>query len=109
MNKRGFDYFSEYDLDFCKQHILNIVSGLKYSTVRYLISSSLQYSAYLDYNLYFRQGGPEAGRRVLVVHLFTKGSRTRYYSGSYRHKLPTIVGRRFLYEVPNSTLTIVGY
>jgi hypothetical protein len=26
MEKRGFEYFSEYGLDFCKQHVLNEVS-----------------------------------------------------------------------------------
>jgi hypothetical protein len=33
MEKRGFDYFSEYGLDFCKQYILNTVSRRKHSTV----------------------------------------------------------------------------
>jgi hypothetical protein len=33
MEKRGFEYFSEYGLDFCKQHVLNEVSRTKHSMV----------------------------------------------------------------------------
>jgi hypothetical protein len=33
MEKRGFKYFLEYGLDFCKQHVLNKVSRTKHSMV----------------------------------------------------------------------------
>jgi hypothetical protein len=30
MEKRGFEFFSEYGLDFCKQYVLNTVSITKH-------------------------------------------------------------------------------
>jgi hypothetical protein len=33
IEKRGFEYFLEYSLNFCKQHILNVVSKTKHSMV----------------------------------------------------------------------------
>ena len=39
MEKRGFVFFTEYGLDFCKQHVLNSVRRTKYFMNIYLISS----------------------------------------------------------------------
>jgi hypothetical protein len=33
MERRGFEYFLEYGLDFCKQHILNTVSETRHSMI----------------------------------------------------------------------------
>jgi hypothetical protein len=33
MEKRQFEFFSEYGLDFCKQHVLNVVSRINHSIV----------------------------------------------------------------------------
>jgi hypothetical protein len=43
IEKRGFEYFPEYGLDFYKQYVLNEVSRIKHSYSIYLISSSVLY------------------------------------------------------------------
>jgi hypothetical protein len=58
--------------------------------------------------LCFRRGGPNAGRRALVVHLLAKGSRLGYHGGSHHHDLPTTKGRRGLHELDGPALDEVG-
>ncbi|PVH69048.1 hypothetical protein DL98DRAFT_506210 [Cadophora sp. DSE1049] len=112
MEKRGFEYFSEYGLDFCKQHVLNeriipIVESF-FGDESCVLGHWLRYKAHPGHILCFRRGGPKAGRRTVVVHLLPKESRVRYYGGSHRHELPTTEGKRLLYEVSESALAVVG-
>ena len=68
----------------------------------------LRYKAYPGHVVCFRSGGPKAGRRALLVHLWAKGSRVEYYGGSHLHDLPKQKGARLLWETQPSTLNEAG-
>ncbi|CAD6445933.1 5398761d-2153-434d-b04a-641ca121d054 [Sclerotinia trifoliorum] len=76
MEKRGFEYFSEYGLNFCKQHILNArimsIAESFFGDETCILAHWLRYTAYPGHILCFRRGGPKAGRCVLVVHLLSQ-------------------------------------
>ncbi|KAI8710401.1 hypothetical protein NCS52_01576700 [Fusarium sp. LHS14.1] len=112
MERKGFPYFSEYGLDFCKRHVLNerILSIVEsfFDDKICVLAHWLRYKAYPGHILCFRRGGPKAGRRALIVHLLPKGSLVSYCSGSHQHELPTTDGKRLLYEIPGSALAEVG-
>ncbi|RDH26961.1 hypothetical protein BDQ94DRAFT_123624 [Aspergillus welwitschiae] len=55
----------------------------------------------------FRKGGPKAGLRVLIVHVWGKGSRATYYGGSHLHSLPTVGAANGLFEIPSAALRSV--
>ncbi|KAK3328704.1 hypothetical protein B0T19DRAFT_357440 [Cercophora scortea] len=110
MEERGFPYFTEYGLDFCKQFAFDerIRSILEASFEKCSLGHWLRYEDFPGHVECFRRGGPKAGRRVLMVHLWAKGSRVAYYVGSHLHDMATSRGRRSLYEIPLSELDRVG-
>ncbi|KAJ6001019.1 hypothetical protein N7481_001428 [Penicillium waksmanii] len=110
MERRGFPYLTEYGMDFCKQFAFDerIRSILESSLERCSLGHWLRYEEFPGHVECFRRGGPKAGRRVLMVHLWAKGSRVEYYTLSHTHNLATTKGRRSLYEIPQSELDRVG-
>ncbi|KAK5212200.1 hypothetical protein LTR41_002442 [Exophiala xenobiotica] len=107
MARKAFPYLSEYGLDFCKQHVLDDVrirSILESFFDRCSLGHWLRYNEYPGHIECFRRGGPKAGLRVLIVHLWAKGSRAKYYGGSHLHDLPTEKGERSLYEISQRAL-----
>jgi len=112
MEEMGFKFLSEYGLDLCEQHILNtdILSIVEsfFGGETCILAHCLRYIEYPGHILCFRKGGPLAGRRVLGIQLLARGSRIDYYSGSHHHHLPTINGKRFLYEISKSSMDEVG-
>lgn len=109
--KRGFPYYTEYGLDFLTdfafdpriQHILEACFD------RCLLAHWLRYEALPDQHIEcFRQGGPEAGRRVFMVHVCSKGSQVAYYVGSHLHKFKTTKGLRSVFEVSPEELSRAG-
>ena len=64
----------------------------------------LRYENHVGHIECFRKGGPTAGRRVLVVQVWSKGSEVDYFVGSHRHKLEAVNGKRSLHEVERSEL-----
>jgi len=112
IEKKGFEFLSEYGLDFCQQYvlstrILSIVESF-FGDETCILAHGLRYIAYPGHILCFRRGGPKAGRRALAVHLLAKGSRVGYCGGSHDHFLPTTKGKRFLNEISQSALDEVG-
>ncbi|KAJ5860645.1 uncharacterized protein N7529_007955 [Penicillium soppii] len=110
MEMRGFPYLTEYGMDFCKQFAFDerIRSILETSLERCSLGHWLRYEEFPGHVECFRRGGLKAGRRVLVVHLWAKGSRVEYYTLSHLHDLATTKGRRSLYEIPQSELDRMG-
>jgi len=110
MENRGFPYLTEYGLEFCKQFALDarIRSILEASFERCSLGHWLRYEEFPGHVECFRRGGPKAGRRVLAVHLWAKGSRVEYNAGSHLHDLATTKGRRSLHEISQSELARVG-
>jgi hypothetical protein len=127
MEKRGFEFFSEYGLDFCKNYVLSTVSITKHFGIYLMLfqhilsivesffgdetcilAHCLRYIEYPGHILCFRRGGPKAGRRALAVHLLAKGSRVGYCGGSHHHFLPTTKGLRLLHEISPAALAEVG-
>ncbi|AEO57119.1 hypothetical protein MYCTH_2056329 [Thermothelomyces thermophilus ATCC 42464] len=110
MEERGFPYFTEYGLDFCRQFAFDqrIRSILENSFEKCSLGHWLRYEEFPGHVECFRRGGPRAGRRVLVVHLWAKGSQVAYYVGSHLHEMATSRSRRSLYEIPLSELDRVG-
>ncbi|PMD66313.1 uncharacterized protein K444DRAFT_518083 [Hyaloscypha bicolor E] len=86
IEKKGFEFFSEYSLDFCYNETC-------------ILAYYLRYIVYPGHIICFRRGSLKAGRQALVVYLLAKGSRVSYYSGSHNHFLPTIKELRFLNEI----------
>ncbi|KAH7016072.1 uncharacterized protein B0I36DRAFT_42113 [Microdochium trichocladiopsis] len=108
MERRRFPYVSEYGLDF-----VGNVSSTIWTTVEAILGQCtlahwLRYKAYPGHVVCFRSGGPKAGRRALLVHLWAKGSRVEYYGGSHLHDLPKQKGARLLWETQPSALGEVG-
>ncbi|KAJ5543904.1 hypothetical protein N7494_005183 [Penicillium frequentans] len=111
MEPEGFALASEYGLDFCKLKVLDDMR------VRSILQSFFDWSGlglYLRYgrdpghNFSFRRGGAKAGLRVLIVHMWSKGSRATYYCGSHLHSLPTIKAANGLFEIPSAGLRIAA-
>jgi hypothetical protein len=76
---------------------------------RCLLAHWLRYEALPDQHIEcFRQGGPEAGRRVFMVHVCSKGSQVAYYVGSHLHKFKTTKGLRSVFEVSPEELSRAG-
>ncbi|KAM7188712.1 hypothetical protein V8F33_010482 [Rhypophila sp. PSN 637] len=110
MEEREFPYFTEFGLDFCRQFAFDerIRSILEASLKECILAHWLRYEQFPGHVECFRKGGPRAGRRVLTVHLWAKGSEVAYYVGSHLHDLGTVTGRRSLHEIPHSELNRVG-
>ncbi|KAH7151931.1 hypothetical protein B0J13DRAFT_582863 [Dactylonectria estremocensis] len=107
---RGFPYFTEYGLDFCADFAFDsrIQSILEASFARCVLGHWLRYEEYPDHVECWRRGGRNAGRRVFMVHVWSKGARVDYYVGSHLHALDTTKGLRSVYEIPSSELNRVG-
>ncbi|KAJ4179570.1 hypothetical protein NW767_014582 [Fusarium falciforme] len=113
MEAKGFPFWTEEGLDFCIQHVLGK------TRIRSLIESWfgercvlvhwIRYRAYPGHTICFRGGGPEAGRRRLMVHLFAKGSEIRYYVRSHLRKLPTQKTEFLFYEIPQPAMVEAGF
>ncbi|KAK4118164.1 hypothetical protein N657DRAFT_667302 [Parathielavia appendiculata] len=110
MAERGFPYFTEYGLDFCKQFAFDerIRSILEAAFEKCSLGHWLRYEEFPGHIECFRRGGRKAGRLVLTVHLWAKGSQVAYYAGSHLHDMATSRGRRSLHEIPLSELSRVG-
>ncbi|KAI0388406.1 hypothetical protein F5Y17DRAFT_452932 [Xylariaceae sp. FL0594] len=110
MERRGFPYFTEYGLDFCKRFAFDarIRSILEASFDKCSLGHWLRYEEFPGHVECFRRGGPKAGRGVLTVHLWAKGSQVAYYVGSHLHDMVTTRGKRSLHEIPLSELDRVG-
>nr|CDP29022.1 Putative protein of unknown function [Podospora anserina S mat+] len=110
MEKRGFPYFTDYGSDFCEEFAFD-------ERIRFIFEASFEKCSlghWLRYGEFpgnvecFRRGGPKAGRYVLMVHLWAKGSQVAYYVGSHHHNITTSRDNRSLYEIPLSELNRVG-
>ncbi|EWZ78676.1 hypothetical protein FOWG_17095 [Fusarium oxysporum f. sp. lycopersici MN25] len=110
-DRKGCPYFTVYGLDFLIdfafnphiQHILNAFLD------RCVLGHYLKYKALPEpYIECFRRGGPDAGRRVFVVHVCSKQSQIIYYAGSHLHRFETTVGARSNYEVSQEQLSHAG-
>ncbi|KAI3094758.1 hypothetical protein CBS147333_9932 [Penicillium roqueforti] len=107
MEPEDFALASEYGLEFCK---LNVLEDMR---VRSILQSFFDWSGlglYLRYRrdpghiFSFRRGGAKAGLRVMIVHIWSKGSRATYYRGSHLHSLPTVKAANGLFEIPSAGL-----
>jgi hypothetical protein len=127
METRGFPYWTEYGLDFCAETAFDLVSPLldhsfgsrtetsqRIQSVleelfdRCTLAHWLRYEEHPNHVECFRRGGPKAGRRLMVVHICSKGSSVDYYAGSHLHDLETSKGLRSLHEIPFPELQRVG-
>ncbi|XP_044717997.1 uncharacterized protein HRG_07357 [Hirsutella rhossiliensis] len=111
MAQEDFALSSEYGLDFCK---LKVLDDLR---IRSILEAFFEWSGlglYLRYRrdpghiFSFRRGGAKAGLRVLLVQVWSKGSRAAFYSGSHLHSLPTVRAANDLFEIPSAALRRVG-
>jgi hypothetical protein len=113
METKGFPFWTEEGLDFCIKHVLHnkhLRSLIEsWFGERCVLVHWLRYRAYPGHTICFRAGGPEAGRRRLMVHLFAKGSEVRYYLRSHLQKLPTQKTEFFFYEVPHPVIVEAGF
>ncbi|KAH8586091.1 hypothetical protein B0O99DRAFT_529398, partial [Bisporella sp. PMI_857] len=102
IEKRGFEFFSEYGLDFCQQHVFNthilFIAKSFFGNEIFVFAHCLRYIVYSGHILCFRRSGLKAGRRALAVYLLAKGSRVGYY-GLHHYFLLTTKGIRFLNEI----------
>lgn len=129
LERREFPYYTEYGLDFLAdfafhpvssrlpmltsvvnrtkipQNILPILENLFDPGV---LGHWLRYEAYLDHIQCFRRGGRNAGRRVFMIHVWSKGSQVDYYTGSHLHTFETTRGLRSIYEVQSEELRRAG-
>jgi len=110
LEEKKFPYFTEYGLDFCADFALDprITHILESSFQRYLLGHWLRYEEYPNHIECFRRGGLKAGRKVFVVHVWSRGSEVEYYAGSHDHELVTTRSLRSLHEIPSSELARVG-
>lgn len=111
LERRGFPFTSDYGLDFLAKHILGnakIQTTVETVLGKCALAHWLRYMAYPGHIVCFRAGGPQAGRRALLVHLWSRGSQAVYYSGSHHHHLPTEKGGRLLWEIQAPALADVG-
>ncbi|KAK1754138.1 hypothetical protein QBC47DRAFT_385845 [Echria macrotheca] len=112
MQQRGFPFWSEDGLDFCRKHVLadeRIRSILKsWFGERCILVHWLRYTANPGHVICFRRGGPEAGRRRLMVHLMARGSQVVYWSRSHLQKLLWLETEYRYYEIPAPTLVNAG-
>lgn len=64
----------------------------------------LRYEEHVNHVECFRRGGQSAGRRVFMIHVWSRGSHVDYYAGSHLHNLNTTRGLRSVWEVAMSEL-----
>lgn len=111
MQQKDFPFASEYGLEFCK---LNVLDDTR---IRSILESFFDWSGLglcLKYNndpghiFSFRRGGAKAGLRVLIIQLWSVGSRGVYYGGSHLHSLPAVQAANGLWEVPFAAFKRVG-
>ncbi|KAK0628276.1 hypothetical protein B0T17DRAFT_486756 [Bombardia bombarda] len=111
MERRGFPYSSEYGLDFCNDHVLGdprIRTVLESVFERCTLGHWLRYEQYPGHIVCLRRPGPKAGRRVLTVHLWARGSLVEYYRGSHLHELPVEKEKKSLYRIHEAALDQAG-
>lgn len=112
MEQRGFPFWTEDGLNFCRKHVLtdeHIRSIVKsWFGERCILVHWLRYTANPGHVLCFRSGGPEAGRRRLMVHLMARGSQVGYWSGSHLQKLVWLETEYGFYEIPKPALVNAG-
>ncbi|KAH8655629.1 hypothetical protein BX600DRAFT_384988, partial [Xylariales sp. PMI_506] len=82
MERQGFPFFTEIGLDFCKQR--NTILDY-FQQQRCVLGHWLRYKAYPGHIVCFRKGGPRAGKKALMVHVWAKGSRASYWRASHLH------------------------
>ncbi|KAF5122359.1 hypothetical protein E5D57_012836 [Metarhizium anisopliae] len=107
-----FRFHSEYGLEFGRKHVLDdrlIRSVNKTILGKCVLVHWLRYEEYPGHILHFRQGGPKAGRRCLLVHLIGKGSQIRYRRQSHLHDLPAVENKkRSLHETSSAAYDEAG-
>ncbi|GJC90448.1 hypothetical protein ColLi_13286 [Colletotrichum liriopes] len=107
IEQKGFQYLSPHGLDFCQQCVLEDVrirSILETLFEKCSLGHWLRYKELPGHIECFRKGGPEAGRRVVLVQLWARGSRVEYYRGSHLCVLPTTKGERSLHDISRMAL-----
>ncbi|KAK4132082.1 hypothetical protein BT67DRAFT_444200 [Trichocladium antarcticum] len=110
MERKDFPYASEYGLDFCKVNVLDDVR------VRAILESFFEWSGLGLYRTFGR--APEHNflfmnkatteMQVVVVQLWSSGSRVRFWGGSQLHALNGIAAANGLLEVPSERLEGLG-
>jgi len=112
MERRGFPFWTADGLDFCRKHVLaderlrSII--VSWFGERCILMHWLRYTANPGHVLCFRSGGPEAGRRRLMVHLMAKGSQVGYWGRSHLRKLTWLETDYGFYEIPEHSLVGAG-
>ncbi|KAF5969556.1 hypothetical protein FCOIX_10818 [Fusarium coicis] len=113
MEKNKFPFGSEEGLDFCIQHVLSkpYIRYLAkcYFGQRCVLAHWLRYRAFPGHTICFRRGGHDAGRRRLIIHLFSKGSKVRYFLRSHLVALPTEETEFLFFEVPQAAIIDGGF
>ncbi|KAF1993219.1 hypothetical protein P154DRAFT_527922 [Amniculicola lignicola CBS 123094] len=110
MDKDSIPFASAGGLQFCK---LNVLDNPR---IRPVLESFFEWFALGlyrsigaspgDYN--FRRSDPEAKVEVLLVQLWSNGSRASFWGGSHRHQLPCVKGENNLWRVPRVSLKHLG-
>ncbi|KAK4107107.1 hypothetical protein N656DRAFT_720756 [Canariomyces notabilis] len=109
MEGKGFPYASEYGLDFCKVNVLD-------DRVRTILESFFDWSGLglyrtfgrdPDHNFLFMNRATTE-MQVLVVQLWSNGSRVRFWGRSQLHALNGIAAANGLLEVPSGRLEGLG-
>ncbi|KAL2282147.1 hypothetical protein FJTKL_11187 [Diaporthe vaccinii] len=109
MEEKGFPYFTEYGLDFYRTILDTRLRSLLGSILgNCTLGHWLRYQDYKGHIECFRRGGQKAGRNVLMIHCWAKGSQVNYFPRSHLHDLDTTIGKRSLYEVDQSKLELAG-
>ena len=124
LERKGFPYFTEYGLDFCKTEVLDnqvlthrgeyessgsrLIQRLRsilhtYFKRRCTLGHWLRYKAEPAIECFIR-GGRKAGQCALAVHLLAKGSAIEYWPGSHLHDFPTTKNGRSMYETSEAAL-----
>ncbi|KAF4637410.1 hypothetical protein G7Y89_g675 [Cudoniella acicularis] len=109
--EKGSPLLSEEGLEFCKLNVLDD------ERIRSILESTFEWCGLGLYRRFgsdsghifsFRRGGMQAGLQVLVVHLWSSGSRVVYHSKSHLHSLNSVQAANGLFEIPLANLGRVG-
>ncbi|SCV61233.1 uncharacterized protein FFFS_15802 [Fusarium fujikuroi] len=108
-----FPFYTEAGLHLLQKHILGnpgvrpIVEWF-FGGNRCILVHCLRYGALPGKIECFLTGGREAGQRVLMVYLLSRGSRVNFYAYSHLQAFPTTKGRRSTHELPPPVLQKAG-
>ncbi|CZS92365.1 uncharacterized protein RAG0_02776 [Rhynchosporium agropyri] len=111
IQQKDFPFLSEYGLEFCKINFLDdtrIQSILESFLPWSGLGLCLKWNNDPGHNFSFRKGGTKAGLRVLLVQLWSVGSRVAYWGGSHLLSPPAVGAANGLWEVPSAALKRAG-